>query len=48
MKAVIIFEVKNKKEFEKLKEAHKLPDEKWWLLTDIYRIYEVINEVMVE
>ena len=46
MKAVIIFEVKNKKEFERLKEAHKLPDEKWWLLLNKYDICNVIKEVI--
>jgi len=46
MKAVIIFEVEDYEEFEKLKEAHKLPDEKWWLLLNKYDICDVIKEVI--
>ena len=48
MKAVIIFEVKNKDDFIKQEQAHKLPNEKWFLLDSKYKIYDVIKDIMGE
>ena len=45
VKAIIIFDVKDTEEFKKIKEASKLPDEKWYLLRNRDDILYIINKL---